>query len=43
MPTEGKAIPFIALQDGKFNVTEEAAEFLKSVRFPILCELTVFF
>jgi hypothetical protein len=32
MPASGHAIPFIALQDGKFNVTDEAAEFLKSVR-----------
>jgi len=31
MPADGHAIPFIALQDGKFNVTDEAAEFLKSV------------
>ena len=31
MPADGHAIPFIALQDGKFNVTEEAAEFLKTV------------
>ena len=31
MPAEGHAIPFIALQDGKFNVTEEAAAFLQSV------------
>jgi len=31
MPADGHAIPFIALKDGKFNVTDEAAEFLKSV------------
>uniref|UniRef100_A0A7S0ES13 GB1/RHD3-type G domain-containing protein n=1 Tax=Hanusia phi TaxID=3032 RepID=A0A7S0ES13_9CRYP len=35
MPSDGKAIPFIALQDGKFNVTEEAAEFLKSIEYPV--------
>ncbi len=27
----GKAIPFIALQDGKFNLTPEATEFLNTV------------
>lgn len=32
MPAQGHAIPFIALEDGKFNVTDQAAEFLKSVR-----------
>jgi hypothetical protein len=31
MPADGHAIPFIALVDGKFNVTEEAAEFLRQV------------
>ena len=35
MPADGHAIPFIALQDGKFNVTEEAAAFLQSVRFRV--------
>lgn len=34
MPADGHAIPFIALQDGKFNVTDEAAEFLKAVSRP---------
>jgi hypothetical protein len=29
----GKAIPFIALVDGKFNLTPEAAEFLGTVCF----------
>jgi hypothetical protein len=29
---EGKAIPFIALEDGKFNLTAEASEFLATVR-----------
>jgi hypothetical protein len=28
---EGKAIPFIALEDGKFNLTTEASEFLATV------------
>ena len=32
---EGHAIPFIALEDGKFNVTPEAAEFLQSIDYPV--------
>ena len=31
MSADGHAIPFIALVDGKFNVPEEAAEFLRQV------------
>jgi hypothetical protein len=29
--SEAKAIPFVALIDGKFNLTEEAKEFLQTV------------
>jgi len=31
----GKAIPFIALVDGKFNLTEEAAAFLSTIDYPV--------
>mmetsp|Transcript_9863 Transcript_9863/g.19696 ORF Transcript_9863/g.19696 Transcript_9863/m.19696 type:complete len:1553 (+) Transcript_9863:169-4827(+) len=31
----GKAIPFVALQDGKFEVTPEATEFMKTIDFPV--------
>ena len=32
---EGKAIPFIALEDGKFNLTAEASEFLATIDHPV--------
>ena len=30
----GRAIQFVAVQNGKLHITEEGAEFLRSVHFP---------
>mmetsp|Transcript_14472 Transcript_14472/g.34268 ORF Transcript_14472/g.34268 Transcript_14472/m.34268 type:complete len:1552 (+) Transcript_14472:171-4826(+) len=31
----GEAIPFVALKDGKFEVTDEAAAFLRTIDYPV--------